>query len=651
MARHTSNPLVNLMKAMDSNLPNTLGDDTFQIQDPITGLFYSANFRWKCSIAKRLYAQTLFLQSDVTNGYGDDKNRIVVSSLSSARQELAYLRDICEYWETHFPDRPLRSLSRLELQLMVRSLMVKRENNESGDQILGSSTLTMLCKLLERTYLFSHSGKLVDGVVHRMTMPFKKSTMAPLLGSEVDFATWHKGGSYGSIPMTCASLMLAEAITLIESDEAAIAVAFFTQWREFKGNVQHWFGKRDKLALFRRLNSPGYAPGGWEKIWAPSAEALGTAVDAVTRSRFETLPWNSPGQLAEFCTELTTAALVVIALLSGFRLGEIGGMSINDYEQRPDGSWWFTSENTKTESGFAHPRSLHGLAAEAANLMKKLTPVDTDQINLPLLHRSYTLEGYQIALGWLKGGTVEEWLVDVGYSVHTLRAWFKRFYKEKVVNKYPEAAKLLDDATPHQARHTFAEFALRRFDGNVLEKIREHFRHAQGSSHTQAYARGKLSESVRQSMERDYAKEVIGRISAGRLEDRFYGPAAKRIEKEMAAISVLTGEEFDEYVNTLAESIVRFTAFEWGYCVLRFGEQHLAKCHDPKTGMPNVDQRSSPGVCIGCPHGMNNPLQGEELKRIGIAHQFIATSHPLKTIGKMSEDVVSQIKRRLVGQD
>jgi integrase len=639
------------MSEMNPELANQLGDEIFQIQDPITGLFYSANFAWKCSIAKRLWAQTLFLASDLTRGYADDKNRIVVRRISTARQDLAYLRDICEYWQTHFPDRPLRSLSRLEVQMMIRSFMVRKDCNQSGNKILRITKLTTVCKLLERTYVFSHSGKLVDGVVHRMTKPFKKAAMEPLLGPDIDFDTWFQRGSYGSIPMTCASLMLAEAITLIESDEAAIAVAFFAQWKGFKNNLQHWFGDRDKLAAFRRMESPDYIPNRWGKHRAPAATALGKAVDAVTKTRYDRMPWNTPGELADFCKELTSAVVVIIALLSGFRISEIESMKINDYYQEPDGSWWFISENIKTEEGFAHPRSLHGLAADAANLMKKLTPINTDEINLPLIHRGWRSEAFCVARGRIAKDALEDWLAGVGYETATLGQWFKRFYKKKVVEKYPEAAELLDDATPHQARHTFAEFALRRFDGNVLEKIREHFRHAHGSTHTQAYTREKLSVSVRMSMEKDYAREVVGRIALGHLDDRFYGPAAKRIEKEMSSISVLNGDEFDEQVKAIANSIARFTAFEWGYCVLRVTEHHIAKCHDPKTGTPNVDQRSSPAVCIGCPHSMNNPLQGEELKRIGIAHQFIATSHPLKTIGKMSEDVVTQIKRRLVGQE
>lgn len=635
------------MLAEPQKIANQYGDESFQIQDPITGIFYIVNFAWKCSIQKRLYAQMCFLKGDISRGYADDKGRIVVSSLSSARQEIAYLRELCEYWEVHFSDRALQSLSRLEIQQMLRSFMIKKEKNEDGGLILGVSTMTMFCKIFERTYTMLHSGKLVDGVVHRMTVPFKKSTMEPLLKElEVDYAEWNKGGNYGSIPMTCASLMLAEAITQIESDEAKIATIFFTQWRKEKTKIKSWFGEKDRLALYRRMQSPDYVLSRFERGWASSAVELGTAIDAATTGHFESLPWKNQGALSDFCGELTKAALTVITLLSGFRISEINGMRLADYEQEPDGSWWFTSENYKTESGLAHPRSLHGLAAEAATLMKNLSAVDTDKFNLPLLHRAYRSEAFHVARGVGKLSD-EQWLADAGYGLFALRGWFKSFYKTHVVDKYPEAGEIHSEVSPHQARHTFAEFALRRFDGNVMEKIREHFRHSYGSFHTRRYTREKLSESVRISLERDYAKEIMGRIAHGKLDDRFYGPAAKRIDKEMAEISVLTGDEFDDRLSALANEFERFTAFEWGYCALRANEQHIAKCHDSKTGTPNVDQRSTPEVCAGCPHSMNNSLQKRELERTAISHQFIAENHPLKALGNMSGEVVRKIERRL----
>lgn len=53
------------MSPESPTIGNQLGDDSFQIQDPITGLFYIINFAWKCSMQKRLYAQMFFLKGDI----------------------------------------------------------------------------------------------------------------------------------------------------------------------------------------------------------------------------------------------------------------------------------------------------------------------------------------------------------------------------------------------------------------------------------------------------------------------------------------------------------------------------------------------------------------------------------------------------------
>lgn len=629
------------------SMPNQYGDDCFLIQEPLDGKFYTVSFQWNCSLSKRVYAQMYFLQGEISQGYADDKGRIVVSSLSSARQELAYLRGICEYWESYFPDRALQSLSRLEMQTMYRYFMIRKDNTKQAIGVLGLSTMVMLSKILDRTNTMLHRGKLSDGTTHRMTEPFRKAIMEPLLKPlDIEYSEWKKGGSYGSIPMTCASIMLAEAITLIESDEAKIAVIFFRQWRKLKSNIANWFGPKDRLALYRRIQSPDYKLTRFERDWAESAIEMGEAVDNATNASFDRMPWKTIGELTDYCRLLSKASLTTIVLLSGFRIHEIQGMKINDYSRDPDGSWWFNSENNKTESGFSHPRSLHGLAADAANLMKSISAVDIDEYNLPLMHGAYQDGAFKVARGWGKT-SAQVWLADVGYSIGAMSLWFKDFYQTYVVEKYPEAGKIHDDVSPHQARHTFAEFALRRFDGNVMDKIREHFRHSNGSFHTRRYTDEKLKESIRMSMERDYLKEVMGRIAVGGLDDRFYGPAARRIDKEMAEISIFSADEFEAHLNDLANQFVRFTAFEWGYCALRQSEQNIAKCHDPVTGTPNVDQHSAPEICAGCPHSMNNNLQKHELERIAISHQFIAENHPLKALGKISSEVVRKIVKRL----
>src|SRR5690606_32054727 len=130
-------------------------------------------------------------------------------------------------------------------------------------------------------------------------------------------------------------------------DEAKIAVIFFAEWRTLKTNHSMWFGEKDRLALYRRMQSPGYRLSRFERDWASSAEKFGSAIDETTTKHHEALPWETIGGLTNFCSELTKAALTVITLLSGFRIAEINGMKISDYAQEPDGSWWFSSENYK----------------------------------------------------------------------------------------------------------------------------------------------------------------------------------------------------------------------------------------------------------------------------------------------------------------
>ena len=136
-------------------------------------------------------------------------------------------------------------------------------------------------------------------------------------------------------------------------------------------------------------------------------------------------------------------------------------------------------------------------------------------------------------------------------------------------------------------------------------------------------------------------------MAKGSLDDRFYGPAAKRLEKELKAVSMYSFSELGDFITKHADLYVRFIAFEWGYCALRKGEEYKAKCVESSTGLPKVDVNSCPELCCGCVHNMNNKLQCTSLERIAIAHQNIADTHPLDTIKKMSAEVVKIIRRRL----
>jgi hypothetical protein len=626
-------------------LQNEIGDDKFKVQDPLTGNFYIIDFSWKCTLAKRVFGQTLFIHGNASRGYADDENRILVSSLSTARQEILHIKEICEYWERVCPDRSLKSFTRAEIQEMMHSFVLRGEPD--GEGILSYKKLKAISALMNRSNLLMLQRKVFDGISHVITHEFKRKIMAPLLERQgIEYSVWKKGGSYGSIPLTCASLMLAEAISIIESDKAKIATVFFTFWRKNKSNPIHWFGIGDKIAFCRKIQAnPNVLLSSNEQKWRARANEFGDAIDINTTEKFEKFPWAYFGEFSDFCCEISKACLVIIILLSGFRISEVSEMHFSDFDQDADGSWWFKSENCKTESGFSHPRSLHGLVAKSAEVLRSLSAVDTSVYNLPFFHSGYRSGAFAVALGW-GNLSVKNWLIDTKLSKKTLSKWFKVFYEVNVVSLLPEVVSHHKSVSPHQARHTFAEFALRRFDGNILEKLREHFRHSKGSFLTRRYTQNKLNESIRMSMERDFLKEIIGRVAEGNISDRFYGPAALRIEREVARYSFVTEPEFNASREYLDE-FQRFVAFEWGYCAIRVNETHSAKCCDYKTGAPHIEQYSSPEVCVGCPHAMYNDLQKNKLERVAIAHQFIAENHPLSVIGDLSAVVVSMVENRI----
>lgn len=218
---------------------NTLGESHFSVEDINTGDVINFSFNWGCSSQKIMYGQLLFLKGNVARGYADENNRIVPSSISAAKTELLYIRRICEYWQTFHPDRALRSLSLAEIFSMVRVLM---RSAKSKDQIMSRSVLGTICNLLDRSNTLYNKGLIFDGAQFVCNKRFKLEVMAPLLQEiGLEYEEWWEGGSYGSIPLTCASIILNEAISIIESEETKLAQAFFESWRKYPCAPVLWF--------------------------------------------------------------------------------------------------------------------------------------------------------------------------------------------------------------------------------------------------------------------------------------------------------------------------------------------------------------------------------------------------------------------------
>lgn len=632
-------------KNTGAGLQNVLGDKMFYLKDPRTHEVIELGFAWNCSEDLIIFGQMLLLRGPALRGYADSKNTIVPSSLSAVRSSAASVRFICEYLHRECDGRKLSSFNIQEVRVMVQAFMVY-----GTDSTLGRSMLNSFCAILNDTYKMKNSGELMDGINFFINKGFKKDTMAPIMELfGLDYAEWYKGGSYGSIPMVCSSIILSEAIAILESDDLKIAQAFFETFKVYPKSPTKWFSEGtnsyDILAKYHEWVNHGL-PVTYDRLTIVRFNILASRIRDKGVVVPAKLPWPNLRAFGNYCELAMEASLAVFLLLSGFRVGELEPLNVGDYYKKADGSWWFNTENRKTESGSVLARPLHGLVAKAADVNVSLCAVDAREYNLPLFHRGFKGRIYDVVLGW-GGWKMEDWLKEARYSKQSLSYWFNNFYQKHVLPKHPELSAVHQRIHPHQARHTFAEFALRRFDSNVMEPLREHYRHALGSYQMRRYTDGKLRETVTQKMEADYLREIINRVASGNMDDRFHGPAANRIRKDVRSFNVVTPNELDNFIEQYGSNYERFVAFPWGYCALRVNEEHLAKCFDADVQTPKVDVDSCPEVCVGCPHNMSNDEQNRYLERIAIAHQDIAERHPLRFAAKMSEEVVKVISRRL----
>ena len=171
----------------------------------------------------------------------------------------------------------------------------------------------------------------------------------------------------------------------------------------------------------------------------------------------------------------------------------------------------------------------------------------------------------------------------------------------------------LDKITPHMFRHTFAEFALRRFDGNVVELIRLHFRHHYGSFMTYEYTGNKQHESEWTKLVDNYLVELVERyISNG---EELLGQMGKTIKAMADKYTHLSPQEAARRVK---EDFGSFTIkpHEYGFCMLRTATAAQAACWDKKLKLPKPED-ATVNMCARCIHRLTLESQIEDVKRIG----------------------------------
>lgn len=609
------------------NHKNRLGDKFFHIRTDDSSEVSSIAFDFECDNYKLKWAQELFLQMPfVVHAVRNEV--IVVTSLKPPTDATYILRKICEYWEKHLPSTPMWNWNNSHISEFFYHHMVKTQQTDSEPlQLYSYGRVFEYVSMLNLGHASKVHGKICDGI----SFPLTKKTANRYFQAKLDevgmnFEDWKKGKSFPTIPLPIAATMLSRSIDILESEETAIASCLFSAWRKNPENPTQWFATATRP---------------WDIVEGchlrkTNTESLMMELSSCSMENVPKLPWKRKSEFNSFCRKVSNASMSILFIQSGYRFAELNSVISTETKQK-NGIFLAKQSMDKTMGGLRVYRPLASLSWRVANINWGLSFLDYTSQKIPLFHRTWRAT---------QDNLVTHQNTGKSYKHSALLTQLNRFYKNEILPLIPEAAEYHPHLSFHQFRHTFAEFVFRRFDEDVHESLREHFAHLSDRS-TRIYEEAKLSSEVLSTLEMEYLYELVGKAAEGKLDKRFWGPAFKRLKNEIGKIKFASIEEAEIYYDEVMSQIERFAVFEWGFCVLFHSSKTEAKCHDPVTGLPDVEGLASPSRCSHCPNNMGNSIQTNNMVRIAIAHSDIGERHPIKAIGKLSMDIAERITRRI----
>lgn len=609
---------------------NTHGDLTFFIRANSTSKVTAIPFDFTCDRQKIVWAQESFLQLPFVLHQERDQP-LLVTNAKAAKDFCVILKHICEYWQAHLPSKPLWNWSEKELTLFIQLKMLKTKIFEHhSSPIYSNQRFQDIAQVLNTSHKARLSGKASDGLSFPITARLKRLIMEPILSDlDLTFEEWLRGQSHPPVPPGIVAVILNRAITILESDETAVALSLYSAWRKERKYHDQWFankfGQPDIIELINKTET--------------SYTTIKDELQKNNVAHITKLPWDSKTKFRAFRKRLIGACINIIFIQTGHRSHEFRSTLSNDRRLKRD-HLFVKQSLIKSLDGLKVYRPLPKLSTCAAETLWNLSFIDPNLNPVPLQHALHET-------GYAKMALLDDIPADAmnAFENLSLNKRLNAFYQSDVLPIMPEAHSVHPSLSTHQFRHSFAEFSLRRFDEDVHESLREHFVHKSEYS-TQVYEHGKLNPAVQSMLERNYLYELIGKAAEGKLDARFWGPAFQRIKSLIDGIKFLHPNKPKEHYHTIIDDVERFTVFEWGFCVLFISSKREAKCHDTVTGLPEIDSLATVSRCSGCPHNMGNSIQKKNLVRAELAYSEIGKTHPIKAIAKLCTDMADQISKR-----
>lgn len=511
--------------------------------------------------------------------------------------------------------------------MLIRSLMGEYDEGQPIAYTTYETMITTLSKFKEGFL----NRAIEDGPI-AMPSPSHCYTLAreTLEKSGRDYAEWVCGSKLDGIPMSLLMVLLSDAISIINSDLTRYLLAFFQYQKDiisqkfpltngYRKNRGVYFTPQKVNRIYRFFLSERTAnyPKTVDHMYVvlPEYCARECRVGSANELPLKTWPFKTVRDISRHMQRVYAAGFIIFSCVTGARRDELEKLRVSDLLREKDGSYSFRSEINKTNYGIPTIRSITGLASDVVEVLERLSLEDKTTSDLPLFWapQGLSLQIYGQPFQFARSTN----LAAEQNARHILR----RHIRKDFLCEFPGLSAELEfiQVTPHRFRHAFAEFALRRFDGNVPDLIRRHFRHHYGSFMTNTYTSGKLYVSETYSPEK-MALNYLSELGLNWLDDKeqLYGPIGMLIKQKLKAWNFLAPDELEKELAAWCEEEFtgEFKPMEYGFCVVRHKTLKQANCRDEITGMP-VFENSSLCTCTGCVHSLSIGSQREDIIRIG----------------------------------
>ncbi|WP_428819987.1 hypothetical protein [Microbulbifer sp. MCCC 1A16149] len=584
---------------------NILGARVWNVECIVSGVFPVDWTKLHPEIENNI--EKLVLIQNWALGYLNKGEASLIYRKSTFNHLFTLFKRFCEYWI----DKDPIDLNRWSEESIINCLVYcsKREDGLFKARDWVRQTFEKI-KSINRFYL---NGTFSDGFV---TFPYLETFFgiveAEIEDSGTDLLAWKLGGRWESIPIQIAMLLVSDAVNLLRSPKTKCARAIY-KWINDHPDIALPEYTRLKINLPKVIYRESKLSTGLHGLRHPMFQSLRSYLEYEFNVGpdddlpISDWPFCTPGDVNRHVRELYTSCAIIFLAITGARRSEIHSIRYDGLVKGKFGRYKFKSEILKTNYGIVTLRDISGLAAEVVDVIWDMSIEDPE---IRSTQRIFEYRKMSLQLGKRAGQKVDL------FKDKYLRAVLSEKYKSFVDVYGSEYLTLCDSIHPHKWRHTFSEFAMRRFDGNVPGAIRDHYRHSFDSYMTSSYLFNKLYEEDDYSISKEYIVELMGRACEGK--ERLYGAVGRYFESLISEYEFLDKPSLHERLKEIVNDkfFGEVEPHAWGMCVLRKDKISMANCADRKSGVPRIKDADL-DVCTNCPNALRLESNIEEVVILG----------------------------------